>query len=279
MLDMTLGRFFTQDRYADIYHSFSPYQYTANNPVNFVDENGDYIVIDRKDEEGKVMLSLLYENGKAYYYSKDKDGNIVKGDAWDGKDNFITQAVTDLKDISSTKEGKTVVGDLQDSKYSYNISEASQLVNSGFEGKDGTKGGGSISYYQKGGSHVNATINKSAVVLGHELFHAWSFEFTSTTKKMDYGARLLRETMAVEFENYLRAGFGETEMRTHYRLQGNNTKVASSSAEDAKNYKLPNANYLMRSYLEEPRSLPRADNTAVKTYRPYIIIDTRKGKF
>lgn len=188
------------------------------------------------------MLSLLYEDGKAYFYSKDKDGNVVKGDKWDGTDEFITQTVDDLNAVSSTKQGKTVVDDLQGSKFGYNISEASRLDKSRFEGKDGTKGGGQVFYYQKGGSHANASINNSPVVLGHELFHAWSFEFTNTTKGLSYGQRLVRETMAVEFENYLRASFGEKEMRTHYRIERNDERVASSRIKDALNYKLPTAN-------------------------------------
>ncbi len=106
MYDNQIGRFFTQDRYADYYNSLNPYQYTANNPINFVDENGDYITVDKRDDKGNVMLSLLYEGGKAYYYTKDKDGNVTKGDAWDGTDNFITQAVTDLNNVSATDEAK-----------------------------------------------------------------------------------------------------------------------------------------------------------------------------
>src|SRR5690606_11996154 len=67
LYDAQLGRFFTQDRFVDYYHSLNPYQYTANNPINFIDENGDYITVDKKDKDGNVMLSLLYENGKVYF--------------------------------------------------------------------------------------------------------------------------------------------------------------------------------------------------------------------
>lgn len=278
MYDPQIGRFFKQDRYAESYLSFNPYQYTANNPINFSDYNGDYITIDRKDDKGNVMLSLLYEGGKAYFYSKDKDGNVVKGDAWNGTDNFITQAVSDLGEISSTKEGKTVVNDLQGSKFGYSISETNNILSSSFEGKDGTKGGGSILYNQKGGSHVNAKTNRSPVVLGHELYHAWAFEFSYEPKTMNYGERLLRETNAVKFENYLRASFGESVMRTHYRLEGNNHKVASSSVKEALNYQLPTANYY-KFEIPERRVHPQADNTINR--RPIKIdpIDTRKTKF
>lgn len=174
MQDPQLGRFFSQDRFAEKYFSLNPYHYTANNPINYLDENGDYITIDKKDDNGNVMLSLLYEGGKAYFYSKDKDGNIVKGDEWDGKDNFISQSISDLYDISSTKQGNTVVSDLVGSKYGYNISGASSLFTTGFEGKDGTRGGGDIYYYQKGGVADGVKFN-SKIMLGHELYHCVGF--------------------------------------------------------------------------------------------------------
>lgn len=96
----------------------------------------------------------------------------------------------------------------------------------------------------KGGSYQNARVNKSPVVLGHELFHAWSFEFTNPSRSKRFGSGLLREKSAVEFENYLRASFGEKELRTHYFLEGSNVKVANSNIDEANNYKLPWAKYL-----------------------------------
>lgn len=225
------------------------------------------------------MLSLLYENGKAYFYSKDKDGNIAKGDAWDGKDGFIEQAVTDLNDVASTKQGKTVVGDLQSSKYGYSISETDKVDKSSFDSQDGSNGGGNILYSQKGGSHANASMNKSAVVLGHELYHGWAFEFTNQSRETDFGARLSRETSAVKFENYLRASFGETVMRTDYRIGGGNEKVASSSVKEAKNYRLPVAKYNKLLNLSYPTLAPHADNTINREGRRPIFIDSRTQKF
>ncbi len=39
--DPALGRFNTQDRFAEKYHGLSPYHYTAGNPMKFIDVNGD----------------------------------------------------------------------------------------------------------------------------------------------------------------------------------------------------------------------------------------------
>lgn len=43
MYDPTIGRFFVQDRYAEKYLSFTPYQYGANNPIKYIDNNGDSV--------------------------------------------------------------------------------------------------------------------------------------------------------------------------------------------------------------------------------------------
>jgi hypothetical protein len=43
MYDAAIGRFFTQDAFAEKYYPLNPYQYAANNPINLVDINGDSI--------------------------------------------------------------------------------------------------------------------------------------------------------------------------------------------------------------------------------------------
>ncbi|MEJ0105038.1 MAG: hypothetical protein WDO19_21900 [Bacteroidota bacterium] len=75
----------------------------------------------------------------------------------------------------------------------------------------GQKEGEIFIIIKKGGRTLNTEINKSAVVLGHELYHGWAFEFSDEPKGMNFGQKLVRETGAVKFENYLRASFGETE--------------------------------------------------------------------
>ena len=53
MYQPDLGRFFTQDRFAEKYYGLTPYQYTANNPVNYIDANGDSIIVNVTQGAGK----------------------------------------------------------------------------------------------------------------------------------------------------------------------------------------------------------------------------------
>jgi hypothetical protein len=55
------GGFHTQDRFAEKYLDFTPYQYAANNPIMFIDVNGDSIWISHRKEK------ILYESGSLYY--------------------------------------------------------------------------------------------------------------------------------------------------------------------------------------------------------------------
>lgn len=44
MYDAQIGRFHVQDRFADKYVNFNPYQYAINNPLKYVDINGDSVI-------------------------------------------------------------------------------------------------------------------------------------------------------------------------------------------------------------------------------------------
>jgi len=124
MYDPQIARWQSVDNSADNYHSFSPYNYALNNPVNVIDPDGNdiYVLIwwskekgphgedaetghagiaidnykqeDKKDKDGKVI--------------KDKDGNAVKESVKDGTFTYFdlwpnkpvdeyTQLQTDVK--------------------------------------------------------------------------------------------------------------------------------------------------------------------------------------
>ena len=73
MYDAAIGRFTTQDRFAEKYPSLSPYQYGVNNPVKNIDVNGDSIVV-LNYTEGQHMALLIQDESKQWrYYSFNGD--------------------------------------------------------------------------------------------------------------------------------------------------------------------------------------------------------------
>ncbi|MGF7138241.1 RHS repeat-associated core domain-containing protein [Roseimarinus sediminis] len=74
--DPLIGRFHTQDAFAEKYYDFSPYQYGANNPIANVDINGDSIWFTQTDNAYTMHVS-----GKLINMS---DNNVNMGKALKG---------------------------------------------------------------------------------------------------------------------------------------------------------------------------------------------------
>ncbi len=100
--DPQIGRFHTQDAFAEKYYTLSPYQYGADNPILNIDVNGDSINVasiqkyDQKNSTNfldKITSDLSAQTGLNYtvsssgqlLYQKDKDGNAIIS-ATKGKD-------------------------------------------------------------------------------------------------------------------------------------------------------------------------------------------------
>ncbi|MBP6979000.1 MAG: hypothetical protein KBB71_11875 [Lentimicrobiaceae bacterium] len=81
--DPQIGRFHTVDRFTEKYYSMTPYQYGANNPILFIDVNGDSIDVSdmskRRLEKYQARVSLLKEKSKLFntmYTSLEKSEKI-----------------------------------------------------------------------------------------------------------------------------------------------------------------------------------------------------------
>ena len=95
MYDPALGRFHVQDRFAEKYISLTPYQYGANNPIYFIDANGDSIVsITRNKNQILIENSPTEEGGENFTNTINLTGRSVKqGDISDKSASVVNDAM------------------------------------------------------------------------------------------------------------------------------------------------------------------------------------------
>jgi RHS repeat-associated protein len=77
MYDNQIGRFFTQDRKADKYVLQSPYVYALNNPIRFIDKNGDEAEDPIADRLGVVSKAIDSRATAAMVKSKTESGQTI----------------------------------------------------------------------------------------------------------------------------------------------------------------------------------------------------------
>jgi len=71
--DPQLGRWWTQDKFAEVYVALTPYQYAANNPIKIIDEAGHLL----KDKDGNLIAT---STGQTYSRTTETkiDGNVYQ---------------------------------------------------------------------------------------------------------------------------------------------------------------------------------------------------------
>jgi RHS repeat-associated protein len=87
--DAGAGRFLSRDRFSEKYSNLNPYHYTANNPMRFIDVNGDTLALvgEDKDKALKDLQEAAGEDGK--YLSYDSNGNLVISDKYKGNNKVM----------------------------------------------------------------------------------------------------------------------------------------------------------------------------------------------
>jgi RHS repeat-associated protein len=117
-----IGRFFTQDRFAEKYYAMNPYQYGANNPIVFNDINGDSLWISFGNNN-----RVLYNNGQL----QNADGSRYEGEGVKVTkkgniritDSFLRGTVSALNTIGSAEAGAGLIGELQSSDNNFTIKQ------------------------------------------------------------------------------------------------------------------------------------------------------------
>ena len=99
--DPVIGRFNVIDRFAEKYYSMTTYQYGANNPIRYIDINGDSLYVfnpngtfNRVIDDGREEVTGMFFRKS----SKDKDGNVKLSD---GVGFGFNDLESDREDIKS----------------------------------------------------------------------------------------------------------------------------------------------------------------------------------
>jgi RHS repeat-associated protein len=232
MYDAQIGRFFTQDRFADKYHSMSPYQYAANDPIKNIDVNGDSIFV-------QIMINAETRATEIYYYGQvgDKWGLVGSdGKLYSGDNKFAGQIVGALDEIRTGGEfGAKFIGDAATGSDNIEIRS--------YTGNNVTDG--SILYVNPEADQSAPTEKGSqklpfSITLGHEMAHglanAQGVKFGDwVTIPTESGDRKLSqsEIYATHIENNIRAQQG-IPLRTHYSQYGDGTPVSETRLLDNK---------------------------------------------
>ncbi|ELR68973.1 hypothetical protein C900_05531 [Fulvivirga imtechensis AK7] len=257
--DASIGRFFNQDRFAEKYLSLNPYQYTANNPILFVDINGDSIRISHKKQELTYLInkdgtsSVLDKNGNAYNGKKNKKGQY-KG--------FVGKVQQGLDDIRNGGDsGNGLVTALHDNARDVTITSGTNETE--FKGQNITVSWSSGN--TSGGLDINGSSNRPAFIgLGHELAHAYDGldgQIAPGTWYTNSGGQQINngEKFASHVENTLRSENGLA-LRQWYGAagegrilqNGSNTQSAVHYNIRKRSYTLPGGNIQRQQSIKTP---------------------------
>jgi uncharacterized protein RhaS with RHS repeats len=217
MYDPQLGRFHTQDRFAEKYYSLTPYQYAANNPISNIDINGDSVWVTtqyRTDNKGNItgIHNTIHMTGKVL----DETANPSRArDVANGLNKRLNSQTGSYKDnngltISTSFEANiTVANSMEDVETRDHL----LVIVDNVEGKgDPTLGGGDaiglaaepgkIGYVQAGSTEamVNTAFHEGGHMLG--LAHPKVNDSNNPMSYTGFGANFSTEQLKTLTNGY-----------------------------------------------------------------------------
>ncbi len=171
--DPAIGRFSGVDRFAEKFPWQSPYAYAGNNPVSFIDVNGDSIKVNLGSKTSKDAFNAFFstKQGRAFVGQYAAKGQTINGHTFESSGRYHLKGI-DLA-FSDRNFGKG-------------------RENNGAKTSGGAKGGTFINKRLKLGVEINTTSSsdflQKVIDITHESFlhvQEYSLDFVDN-EKIDY---------------------------------------------------------------------------------------------
>lgn len=205
--DAQIGRFHVIDNYTENYFTLSPYQYAANNPIKYIDINGDSI--DIFDSNGAYMMTI--NDGKkevtGLYFKNtktDKDGNVKLtngisfgyNDAESDRSSLMSGemkvSVVEQSDIEGAMQ-KSNVDNPGEGKWTYIERESRPKDNYSYLSGQST---GKMDYYQNSGltkdGYLHIVRSKKGDAVGYNAQDFGNFLWGLGGRRLGFGLGVLK---------------------------------------------------------------------------------------
>ena len=193
--DAVLGRFTTNDRFAEKYYSMSPYQYGANSPVGNIDVNGDSIII--KPNANGIIDQIKVLFGYDTKFQKDVKADLFQLKQDDKKVADIIGKLEESKNIhyiTMPKKGEYNSTGFNADKVKKNISQGSEIYYNPYNRRRGRN---------------DSDMRTPRIGLAHELQHSFDVDKKVATYERTKNGILLMDIRAINTENRIRKVIGE----------------------------------------------------------------------